>query len=148
MMVKAPTVLITILLFFSLKSVALESSSDSVEGLWNFYKRIYQGQETIPNHVKLIFEFHSGDSRLYWEEVNDHGFCERRGKFFYNKPILTDMVTWVNPLNKYGCSNDPDMQLGRTTQTRMEVINEELNVFLPLGNDELIYVFRKGTPLK
>jgi hypothetical protein len=54
-----------------------------------------------------------------------------------------DKVVWVNPKNHFTCSRDPDMQLGRVTRTPFRFVGGDLQLALPLGDDTLIYVWKR-----
>ena len=120
------------------------SSNELIQGNWKHFKTTYQGNETSKTYRTILhLDFQDNQSRLFWKNLDEDGFCERRGVFGYDPPILQDTVTWVNPSNKYECGQDPDMKLGRSTQTRLEVSGNNLLMFLSIGEDFLIYYFER-----
>lgn len=74
---------------------------------------------------------------------NEVGFCERKGHWTYSACHLQDLVEWVHPGNAIECAGDPDMQLGNLTQTRAEIINGHLFLYLSLAGADFIYIWKK-----
>lgn len=134
------------LFFWSERPGFAESQRAQLVGNWLFYKVIYQGAERPPFNPDLIitFDFHpDGTDRLFWTRRGEHFYCERFGTYDYDGQWLTDEITWVNPKNGPGCNSDPDMQQGRRTSTRLELKQGELFLYFPVGDDLLIYVWKK-----
>ncbi|HPI41448.1 MAG TPA: hypothetical protein PLJ21_11630, partial [Pseudobdellovibrionaceae bacterium] len=50
--------------------------------------------------------------------------------------------------NARECLNDEDMRLGRITTNKILLNQNELSLFLNLGDSEIIYIFKKSTPEK
>ena len=119
---------------------------DAIHGKWKWHKYIYDGQEFPPNNpdLNLTFEFFpGGKNRLHWDRNGEKGFCERYGNYLFAQCQLIDQVTWVNPKNAFGCGSDPDMRIGRQTQTRAEVKGDEIFLYLSLGGKPFVYVWKK-----
>jgi len=138
--------LLVLSLFFN---IAL-AEEQTIIGQWFYIAKIYQGIE-IPEHpestLRLHFDFSvDGQSRLYWWHQNEGDFCERIGKYRIEAGNLVDEVTWINPKNSPGCGLDPDMQLGRVTTTAISFRGSELLLHLYIGNEPLIYVWKKIAP--
>lgn len=130
---------------------AAESSAAAVLGSWQFHKILYRDGEHPPFNpdLILIFEFHpDGTDRLFWTRRNQHGFCERKGRYSWSAEtsLLQDEVIWSNPGNSPECARDPDMLVGRRTETRLEAFGDELRLWLYVGDEPLIYVWRRLLP--
>lgn len=118
------------------------SSNELIQGNWKHFKTTFQGEETSKTYRTILYlDFQDTQSRLFWKNIDEEGYCERRGVFSYDPPVLQDTVMWVNPKNKIECGQDPDMKLGRTTQTRLEKNGNHLLMYLSIGEDFLIYYF-------
>lgn len=130
------------------QSASQEIPSDlMIQGRWQFYKKIWDGIE-MPEPpaatLRLFFEFSENkESRLYWWHEGEGDWCERKGEYSLQEGQLVDTITWVNPKNSRFCSNDPDMQLGRITRTPVSINNGDLWLHLHLGDDPLIFVWKK-----
>jgi hypothetical protein len=117
-----------------------------LSGQWQYYKTLYNGEEMPPRdpRLQLIFEFKdNGEDRLYWTYDEGQTFCERRGKYEFSENILKDEVVWVNPDNAPECGADPDMQQGRTTSSPASIVDNELQIEIPLGSESIIYVWKR-----
>lgn len=128
-------------------SARAQSAPDasSIWGSWILFEVIYKGVVQPPFNPNLILTFdfsEDGASRLFWTRKNDPAFCERKGQYTYQNGFLIDTITWVNPKNAIDCSQDPDMQLGKTTSTELRRVDENLHLYLFLGEDPLIYVLK------
>ena len=121
--------------------------SQLIVGSWFLDHIIYKGEERPPFNpdLEIMFDFDAmGESHLFWFRNNEVGFCERKGVYKYESCGLTDTVTWLNPLNLTECGLDPDMQLGHTTITYVDMDgNDFLRLHLQMGEEELIYVLRR-----
>lgn len=141
--------LIALLFLTGTTSAASEIASRSpIVGRWQFYKILFRGEEHPPftSNLILTFEFNPGGSdRLHWTRDGQHGFCERTGRYQWSpqQSLLMDEITWVNPENAPGCARDPDMTLGRRTETKVEIADGELNLWLSVGDEPLIYVWKR-----
>ncbi len=124
-------------------------ASDSIVGRWAYFMKIYKGQEMPEGPgatLRLRYEFlPNGQSRLYWWHEGQNEHCERRGYYRVENGHLIDRVYWVDPNNSYGCSRDPDMQNGRETRTPFTFRNGNWVLRLALGEEELLYVWKKIT---
>ncbi|MCB0406966.1 MAG: hypothetical protein KDD34_02115 [Bdellovibrionales bacterium] len=142
-----PRVALFLLLFLSGQSFAIPvGAEDSVIGKWQFYKVYFQGEYRPPfsEELQLFFEFtEEGKSRLYYFRKNESGFCEREGKYTVDGEFLIDEVTWVNPQNNIGCGQDPDMQKGQKTTTKIAFENGDFYLYLNLKGEPLVYIWRR-----
>lgn len=125
-------------------------ATSEIEGRWIFHKMIYRGGEHPPLNPDLVilFEFRSdGTDRLFWTRLNQPGgFCERLAYYSYSAPFLSEEVYWANPENARECARDPDMIPGKQGTSRLEREGEELFLHLGLGDEPLIYVWRRCEP--
>ena len=144
--------LVICLLCLSITSEASFSNDDhtcsveQLEGKWQFFKYIYQDKIHPPMNPDLILQFEffgNGQNRLYWTRKGQTNFCERRGVYIYNQCQLMDQVVWVNPENGPGCSRDQDMVVGRRTTTRVDFNDDLLHLYLRLGDEPFIYVWKR-----
>jgi hypothetical protein len=119
----------------------------SLVGHWQFYKKIYQGQEMPEGPsatLRLHFDFDKdGVSHLYWWHVGEGDHCYREGRYRLTGNILSEEVTWVSPANTYGCSDDPDMKLGRKTNSPVRFVGNEFVTTFHLGDEPLDLVWKK-----
>lgn len=119
-------------------------------GHWFYVMKIYRGHE-MPEppeaSLRLHYEFRAdGSSRLYWWHEGEADLCEREGRYRIEDGFIVEQALKVNPRNHPSCSRDPDMQEGRITRTRYELINGRLHLHLPLADEFLIYVWKKIGP--
>ncbi len=122
--------------------------SPNVEGHWFFYKKVFRGivmPEPPEATLRLHYSFTAdGQSRLWWWHEGENDLCERKGEFRIEGNRIVDKITWVNPKNHRDCRADPDMQAGRTSSTEFSLSQEgDLQIHLSLGDDPLIYVWKK-----
>lgn len=121
------------------------SFAEVLLGEWKYEELIYRGSR-IPRpdpNLNLTWTFyHNGTERLYWDR-GEISFCERFANFRYELNILHEKVFALNPDNASDCQKDPDMQIGRQTQTQLETAEKELLLHMPLGDEEIIYVLKK-----
>ena len=113
-----------------------------IDGKWSIYQVIFRGDPREPTHTLLELDLQDGQSRLFWKQIDDEGFCERTGNYRYSYPFLEDEVTWANPKNLIECATDPDMRVGNRSITKADDTDGMLRLYLPLGDDQLIYVFK------
>lgn len=133
--------LITIFILFSYQL----SFAEALLGEWKYEELIYQGQRIQrpdPN-LNLTWTFYrNGTERLYWDR-SGKDFCERFARYNYALGILNENTFAINPDNASECQKDPDMQADRQTQTQLDITNTELQLHVPLGDEEIIYVLKK-----
>jgi hypothetical protein len=125
------------------------SISTQLLGKWDYYKYIYKGTIQFPRDqdTHLYYEFiEGGRSVLLWKNDAERMYCERRGLFYNTDKSIVDEVVWVHPSNSRECGQDPDMRVGRTTVTPFRIVEDELHLDLPLGDDFLTYVFKRMPP--
>jgi hypothetical protein len=122
------------------------STAGDLLGTWQYDGYIYQGNRyPSPNpELYLTFTFRAnGRVRLFWSRANENGFCEREAQYTIDQDRLFQKIDWVNPDNLPECQNDPDMQLGRESTTRIKVASGELYFYFHLDDDEFIYVLKQ-----
>jgi hypothetical protein len=114
----------------------------SLEGTWKFSKIIYQNQPIpMPNpDLFLTWTFFlNGTDRLYWDRGTAE-FCERFAHYKIVDGEFFEEIFAVNPRNASDCAQDPDMQLGRKTKNKIQVLETEIRLFFSLGDEEVTYV--------
>lgn len=126
-------------LLFSVVGLASE-----LLGTWNLDRYRYDGTDRKVNHTLMNLHFEEDIVGLFWKEKEQTDFCERKAIYIYMPPQLYQKVNWVNPENAIDCHNDKDMQLGTTTANKIEIIENELFLYLALGDHEMIYIFKKA----
>ena len=135
------------LFFFALTLHCLsEASLPEIVGDWKLISMLHQGQPIpLPNpdlNLHLTF-FANGTERLYWDRGTPL-FCEGFAHYQYDGGYLKQAVFAVNPKNSPDCTRDVDLQLGRSTQTKLDFAGKNLRLAMPMGDEELIYVFQQG----
>lgn len=80
---------------------------------------------------------------MFYFRQGQNGFCERTARYSIEGRLLKQKNVSTNPENAEVCSGDSDMQIGQFSATRFEIKNDQLYLFLTLGEDELIYVWTK-----
>lgn len=96
--------------------------------------------------LKITFSFESSDrNELFYHRLGERGFCRRWAKYEIQDGLLKQTITEVDAENNSSCGQDTDMQLGRSSATPFEIHGDRLHLRLPLGEDELIYVFERQT---
>lgn len=119
---------------------------NSILGLWLFVGLIYRGAPMAPPNpdLKITFSFESSNrNELFYYRVGERGFCRRWAQYEIQDGFLKQTITEVDPENNSSCSQDTDMQMGRTSVTPIELTEKELHLRLPLGEEELIYIFQR-----
>ncbi|MEN0059437.1 MAG: hypothetical protein AAGB31_11430 [Bdellovibrio sp.] len=120
-------------------------------GVWLFTGFIYHGEPMPPLNpsLQIRYEFQaSGENTLHYFREGEQGFCERRARYEYDGGYLAQQVIWVNPDNASWCSRDTDMQMNNHSVTPMQLEENVLHLILPLGEEELTYVWKKVTAVK
>lgn len=134
-------------LFFLAAPSFAGGGGELLVGHWFYFKKIYQGREmleppeaTLRLHYKF---FADGTSRLYWWHDGEQDRCEREGRYHLENGTIVEEALNVDPGNHPFCSRDPDMQEGRVTRTRFEMVEGNLHLYLPFADDFLVYVWKK-----
>lgn len=133
------------LLFIGAASAAPTSE---LIGKWQAIGYIYQETLIQPPDPQLTLTFQffeDGTDILYWKNKNEDFFCERTGKWFVKDGILFDEIVSTNPANHWDCSADPDMEIGRKNESQFWVKDGFLNTVIPLGDENLVYVWKSVT---
>ncbi|MBY0314878.1 MAG: lipocalin family protein [Bdellovibrionales bacterium] len=133
-----------VLLSLGVNAAAVQNYSQQILGTWQAFGYYYEDQWIQPDdpQLKMTFNFYGdGTHRLYWQLKTQKNFCENRGNWKIEGDQLILHVTWLNPENGSDCSSDPDMQLGKKTQTAIEIKEDKLFIKIPLADEFLIYVW-------
>lgn len=115
-------------------------------GLWLYASLIYQGQPIPRPDEKLIMHFifnNSTENEILYHRQNETGFCRRTAKYSVVNDQLIQEVIAVDPLNAPYCSEDTDMRIGFKSVSKFEVKGDEMYLYLPLGEEEIIYVWKR-----
>ena len=126
--------------------------AQSILGIWFFTGMIYHGQPMPPLNpgLKIYFQFDElGIDTLYYRRDGEVGFCERKATYTFANNKLIQNVFWVNPKNAESCTQDPDMQMGRSSTMPAEIIENKFYLKFQVGDEDLSYVWEKtdGLPL-
>lgn len=123
-------------------------SPSDLAGSWVYDGYIYQGDRfPLPNpNLYLVFNFKTSSRvNLFWTRSQDGRFCEREAFYSINGDLLYQKIDWVNPDNAPDCAQDPDMQFGRESITKINLVADELHLYFNLNQEEFIYVMKKVT---
>lgn len=145
-----------VLIFFSLfcvnpiwanqQAVQPAQGTSALLGLWDYVAFFYQDHRYVkPNpalHVTFDFETET-EVRLKWIRDEDNSLCERLATYHVKDNILFQKVTWVNPDNSFECGKDPDMVMGSESETKFEIKDDELNLYLGLNGEDFIYILKR-----
>ena len=115
-------------------------------GTWQFFGMRYQGKFSPAPNPDLVLRFQflpDGTDVLSWSRKNEIGSCERKAHYRVIKNILQEEVFWVNPGNLPECNDDPDMRLGKKSETPARVVGQTLEIELHLDNEPLTYLWIK-----
>lgn len=127
-----------------------ENNTESdLYGKWKAIGYYYQDHFIQPEDPKviLLYEFlKDGTDKLFWQYKGETTFCERKGLWFVFEGHLHDEVYWINPDNGMDCGADPDMQMGRVTQTYFWRDQNRLYIQIPLADEFLYYVWEIQEP--
>jgi hypothetical protein len=131
------------LIFLMAGSVASADLSHDILGKWRYDGFIYRDHRYPNPNPRLNVEFMfipDHTARLFWKREDETGFCERKGVWQVEGDLLIQSVNWLNPANDPSCSQDPDMQINRTTQNRIDLMGTQLNLHLNLDGRDFIYI--------
>lgn len=115
-----------------------------IVGQWRYIGHYYRDQFQLPYNPDLVLLFHFSEdsqSRLTWYRLGEMGFCDRKGQYKWDGSTLFEKVLWVNYKNAPDCGKDPDMRLGSESRSKLKRLKNQLFLSLPLGEEELIYIF-------
>lgn len=117
-------------------------------GKWQFHKMIYRGQVQDPMNPNLVMTLDfdpTGLAELFYYRTDEQGFCHRLALWYFNPTngLLYQRVTWLNPQNRSDCSQDTDMRMNQETWSPVTVVDGELHLSVPLGDEDLTLVWKK-----
>jgi hypothetical protein len=116
-------------------------------GIWIYTSLIYQGMPyPRPDaNLQMQFVFNSeSENQIHYFRKNEPGHCERTAKYVFKDNKLYQKVISVDPSNSPECADDPDMQIGRESESDLEVYENCMYLTLPLGEETLTYVWQKA----
>lgn len=115
-------------------------------GIWIYTGLIFQGQPIAKPSPELVIYFqfiNEYENNLFYFRQDQKGFCDRQASYSIEGQLLKQKIISTNSDNADVCSADPDMQMGSISATRFEIKDDQLFLYLSLGEDELIYVWSK-----
>lgn len=113
-------------------------------GIWMFTHILYNGEiqpRPNPDLIMTINFEESGTDILHYYRKGERGTCTREANYTYDGTYLHQKVTSVDPNNSFYCSDDPDMQLGRTSSNVALVKDGKLYLELSMGEDVITYIW-------
>jgi hypothetical protein len=119
---------------------------NSLIGVWLYASLIYQGvpmNKPNPDLIMSISFISDTTNEIYYYRKNEAGFCKRTASYIVADGILRQEVIAVDENNASFCSQDTDMQLGNISNTPYEIKDQKLLLTLPLGEENLIFVWEK-----
>lgn len=119
---------------------------NSLLGIWVYVSLIYQGQPIPrPNpDLKIYYNFETEHiNEIFYYRNNEKGFCKRKAEYQVVESEIQQTVISVDAGNADSCSQDTDMQIGNFSRTKFEVNGNKMYLYLPLGEESLIYVWEK-----
>ena len=128
---------------FALAEPSATGSDSDIVGNWHYDGFFYQDHRYPKPDADLNVEFtFNADhtERLYWKRTSETGFCERKANWEFANGILKQEVTWINPANDPSCAKDPDMQMPRVTQNKVELYGAQFNMHMDLNGQDFIYI--------
>jgi hypothetical protein len=117
-------------------------------GVWLYASLIYQGtaiSKPNPDLMMNISFLNASTNEIFYYRKNEPGFCKRTATYSIADGILQQVVIAVDDNNANFCSQDTDMQIGNISNTPYEIKGEQLLLSLPLGEENLIFVWEKQT---
>jgi hypothetical protein len=115
-------------------------------GIWLFSGLLYNGQpHPLPNpNLRICFEFAAnGKNTLFYDRIDESGFCHREAIWSLVNGQLRQKVVWVNPKNNGTCAQDTDMRLGSYSESQVLSHDGRLILDVMVGEETIQYVFRK-----
>lgn len=119
---------------------------NSLIGIWMYASLIYQGQPIPPPNpdLKIYYNFETENiNEIFYYRTNENGTCRRKAEYTLKNSELHQTVISIDPSNAEFCSQDTDMQLGNFSKTKYELKDNKMYLYLPLGDEYLIYVWEK-----
>ncbi len=123
---------------------------NSLIGIWMYASLIYQGQPIPrPNPaLQMYFTFESNSmNEIFYYRTGENGFCKRKATYHVEQDQIIQTVISLDENNADFCGQDTDMQIGNVSKTKFEIIDGSLKLFLPLGDETLIFVWSRTDSL-
>lgn len=120
---------------------------NSLIGIWLYTSLIYQGHPIPrPNPaLQMYYTFESNNvNEIFYYRTDEKGFCKRKAKYQIDNNEILQTVISVDENNADFCAQDTDMQIGNTSKTRFETTDNTLMLYLPLGEETIIYVWKRA----
>jgi hypothetical protein len=119
----------------------------SIIGIWLYASLIYQGHPVArPDPaLQMYFTFESDSvNEIFYYRTGETGFCKRRASYRVEQDEIIQTVISVDENNADFCGQDSDMQLGQTSKVKYQIVDNDLWLYLPLGDETLIYVWSRS----
>lgn len=124
---------------------------NSLIGIWLYASLVYQGQPVNrPDPaLQMYFTFESNSTNeIFYYRKGETGFCKRKASYQIEQDEIVQTVISVDEGNADFCGQDSDIQLGQTSRTKFQIVDDALWLYLPLGDETLIYVWSRTAPLQ
>lgn len=119
-------------------------------GSWLFIGVFYRGEVLpLPNeNLRQYYNFNSQtENELYYYRIGETGACNRKAIYEIKGATIEQTVTEVDSENADFCAQDPDMQKGAFSIVPFEFKKNQLWISIPLGEEEIIFIFEKENNL-
>lgn len=119
---------------------------NSLIGIWMFVSVIYQGQLLPRPNPDLVIYYNfetENINEVFYFRKNERGTCRRKAEYQLKDSYLEQKVISTDPANAEFCSQDTDMQMGNFSRTKYEIKDGKLYLYLPLGEDGIVYIWEK-----
>lgn len=94
--------------------------------------------------LQMFFTFENDSTNeIFYYRTNQNGSCKRQARYSIRDNILVQKVIAVDENNADFCGQDPDMQLGFESETPIDIVDGQLQLTLPLGEETLTYVWQR-----
>lgn len=118
----------------------------SIIGIWLFTAVLYQGHLMDPPNpdLHLYYTFMSETrNEVYYYRNDEKGYCKRWADYNATTDHIEQTVVELDPTNNDSCSGDSDMIMNAHSIVKYEITNGQLYLHLPLGEEEVVYIFSR-----
>jgi hypothetical protein len=117
---------------------------NSLIGIWLYSSLIYQGHPTPrpDDSLKMYYSFENNNTNeIFYYRSNEEGFCKRKATYEVKNDEILQTVVSVDENNANFCAQDRDMQIGQVSTVKYSIVDNQLLLELPLGEETLTYVW-------
>lgn len=129
-----------------LQDASAQTPQNELLGTWLFTKYKYRGNELpAPNpDLNMYFTFNpDGTNEIMYYRTGQEGFCQRKAYYNWDGQNIRQKTFWVNEKNSIECANDPDMQPGREASNHLYILDDQLNLEMPLSDEVITFIWKK-----